>query len=160
MPETNEMTIDLPMSTPVPPLAPPMEFVMNNGYADSAAGVMSSGGDETAIAIGDVAEVSVHNDPSKITVYSTSISPVSYSDSDTLACFDVVFSVGINCGEGSSKTYQIVKRIGIDKLKIAAQVQNNQPVSVVENAPVKDVKKPVTESISHAKRMRTLAGLE
>ncbi len=131
--QVNEFSIDIPMSTPVPPLSPPVEYVQNNGYAGSAAAVMSPAGvgDDYAIAVGDVAETDSGMDASKITVYAGNISPVSYNDSDPIACFDVVFTVGMNC-DGQSKTYQVVKRIGIDKVKIAAQASAGAPVSVVE----------------------------
>jgi len=132
--QVNEFTIDLPMSTPVPPLSPPVEYVQDTGYGASApVAVMSPAGmgDDVAIAVGDVAETDPMLDPSKITVYAGNISPVSYNDTDPIACFDVVFTVGLNC-EGASKTYQVVKRIGIDKCKLAMQASSGAPVSVVE----------------------------
>lgn len=131
--QVNEFSIDLPMSSPVPPMSPSADYVMNNGYDTAPAGVMSTSGsgDDVAIAIGDVADTDSSMDASKITVYAGTISPVSYSDTDPIACFDVVFTVGMNC-DGSSKTYQVVKRIGIDKVKIAAQASAGAPVSVVE----------------------------
>lgn len=131
--QVNEFSIDIPMSSPVPPMSPPVDYVQNNGYDTTAASVMSPAGmgDDVAIAVGDVAESDPSMDPSKITVYAGNISPVSYSDTDPISCFDVVFTVGINDG-GSSKTYQVVKRIGIDKIKIAAQASAGAPVSVVE----------------------------
>ena len=147
--KVSEMTIDLPMSTVVPPLASPVaqsfaqpvDYVMNNGYDTAAAGVMSpsSYGDDDAIAIGDVAEADPAMDASKITVYAGSISSVSYSETDPIACFDVIFTVGMNCG-GRSETYQVVKRIGIDKVKIAAQASAGSPVSVVESKETPEAK--------------------
>lgn len=94
-------------------------------------------------------------DPSTITVYSNSITPVQAGGTDEeTACFDVVFSVGIMC-DGISKTYQMVKRIGIDKRKIAQEAACSVPVSVVEAN-----SSAVMEAAATAKRFRRLAGLE
>jgi 2-hydroxychromene-2-carboxylate isomerase len=116
---------------------------------------MASAGD-TSMAIGSPAPATM--DPKMITVYANSINPISYSgEADGVAAFDIVFSVGVNCGD-SSKTYQVVKRIGIDKARIAAEVENAQPMSIVEAqpAPVVEEKKQV---ITEVQRMRRLAGL-
>lgn len=155
--QVNEFSLDIPMSSPVPPLAPPVDYVMNNGYGAAPVGVMSPSGmgDDVAIAVGDVADTDSTMDPSKITVYAGAISPVSYADSDPISCFDVVFTVGINV-DGASKTYQVVKRIGIDKCKIAAQASAGAPVSVVE-AKAEPKQKP---RISEVQQFRRLAGLE
>jgi hypothetical protein len=67
-----------------------------------------------------------------ITVYSQSITPTAYNQEDAMASFDIVFSVGVRCGDGSSKTYQVVKRISLDKCKLAAEAETSTPVSVVE----------------------------
>jgi hypothetical protein len=94
-------------------------------------------------------------DCKNISVYANSITPVSYGAVDTVAAFDIVFSVGVNCGD-STKTYQVVKRIGIDKSKLAATAQSSMPVSIVEakSAALKE------EAAATAKRFRRLAGLE
>jgi hypothetical protein len=92
---------------------------------------------------------------SDITIYSNSITPVQYNGSDEVACFDVVFSVGINC-DGVSKTYQVVKRIGIDKCKIAQEASCSTPVSIVESK--SEALKE--EAAATRKRFRRLAGLE
>ena len=162
--QVNEFSIDLPMSSPVPPMSPPVDYVMNNGYDTSAAGVMSAQGvgDDVAIAIGDVAETDSAMDASKITVYAGNITPVSYNDTDLIACFDVVFTVGMNC-DGQSKTYQVVKRIGIDKIKIAAQASAGAPVSVVESIKPVEVVKESQQSksgITDVQKFRRLAGLD
>ena len=167
--QVNEFSIDLPMtaaavSSPVPPMSPPVDYVMNNGYDTSAAGVMSASGagDDVSIAIGDVADTDSAMDPSKITVYAGSISSVSYGETDPIACFDVVFTVGMNC-DGRSETYQVVKRIGIDKVKIAAQASAGSPVSVVESVkPVEVVKesKQTKSVITDVQKFRRLAGLD
>lgn len=120
--------------------------------ADSA---MVAQGDMT-MAIGSPAPAAV--DPKMISVYANSINPISFSsDADGIAAFDVVFSVGVHCGD-SSKTYQVVKRIGIDKARIAAEVENAQPMSIVEaQAEVKP--DPTKYVLTEVERMRRLAGL-
>jgi len=120
--------------------------------ADSA---MAPAGDMT-MAIGSPAPAAV--DPKSITVYANGINAVSFSsDENGIAAFDIVFSVGVNCGD-SSKTYQVVKRIGIDKARIAAEVENTQPMSIVEA--VAEVKPDPTKYVlSEVERMRRLAGL-
>jgi hypothetical protein len=96
-------------------------------------------------------------DVSAITVYANTISPVTYAAAnDTIVAFDIVFSVGINCGD-STKTYQVVKRIGIDKCKLACEAESSTPVSVVE-AKKSDALKE--EAAATRKRFRRLAGLE
>ena len=162
--QVNEFSIDLPMTTPVSPMSTPTDYVQDIGYSSSAAAIMSPSGygDDVSIAIGDVADTDPALDASKITVYAGSISAVSYSESDPIACFDVVFTVGMNC-DGQSKTYQVVKRIGIDKIKIAAQASAGSPVSVVESVkPIKVVKESQqTKSvITDVQKFRRLAGLD
>ena len=106
-----------------------------------------------SIAIGSPAN---KYDASSVSVYAQSITPIAYQSADEVACFDVVFSVGINCGDGVSKTYQVVKRIGIDKCKIACEAECSVPVSVVESQ--QEEKKQA--GLAAAKRARILAGLE
>lgn len=95
-------------------------------------------------------------DASKITIYANNISSVNtMGEENGIVAFDIVFSVGINCGD-STKTYQVVKRIGIDKCKLAGDAERSTPVSVVEqqsNA-LKE------EAAATRKRFRRLAGLE
>lgn len=95
-------------------------------------------------------------DASSITVYANNISAVSYvASNDNIVAFDIVFSVGINCGD-STKTYQVVKRIGIDKCKLADEAESSTPVSVVEAK--SDALKE--EAAATRKRFRRLAGLD
>lgn len=132
---------------------------MDDGYANGEIASMQvelppmpiSSGD-SSIAIG--APVSVA--PVKnITVYANSITPTSYGDNDPVVSFDVVFSVGIFDETGATKTYQVVKRIGVDRQKIATDAEATTPVSIVEaKAPLKEDK-----SMSTA-RLRVLAGLK
>jgi hypothetical protein len=74
-------------------------------------------------------------DPSLVSAYAQSISPVTYQGGDAIAKFDVVFSVACTCPDsGNLSTYQVVKRIGIDRAKIGQEARNNVPVSIVEAA--------------------------
>lgn len=92
-------------------------------------------------------------DPSCVSVWAESITPVSPTDGG-IAVFDVVLSVGIRSEDGmTSKTYKVVKRIGMDKVKLASQAECSAPVSIVEQQKVDDAK-------ATAKRFRRLAGLE
>jgi hypothetical protein len=97
-----------------------------------------------------------------ISVYANSINAVSYDVSGEVACFDIVFSVGIMDSDGSAcKTYQVVKRIGIDKEKIAGEVKDSSPVTVVE-ASKPEPKKVINEGRSkpsELERFRRIAGL-
>ena len=106
-----------------------------------------------SIAIGT--PMASQQDARRITVYANNISPVSYNDDDPVVAFDVVFSVGIACDDGSTKTYQVVKRIGVDRKKIAADAESTTPVSIVE------AKKPLKENHNYSTaRFKTLAGLK
>ena len=142
---TNEMNlpvISVPMMSTDAPATVPAPVV---AYDDAQ---------DATIAVGS--PVSHHN-ASDVTVYANSINPISYNgEANGVAAFDIVFSVGIACGDGVSKTYQVVKRIGIDKCKIACEAESTTPVSIVENksAALKE------EAAATAKRFRRLAGLE
>lgn len=130
------------------------EVAVDPSYVGQSAAVMSSGAEDTTMAIGTPASVTPCE---RITVYANQITPIEYANSASpVACFDVVFSVGVQCEDGSCKTYQVVKRIGIDKCRIAAEVENSAPVSIVE-AKKPDEKVKVSEAVVRARR---LAGLE
>jgi len=89
-----------------------------------------------------------------VTVYANSINPVSYGDDDPIVAFDCVFSVGIVCPDtGSTKTYQVVKRIGVDRMKMAADAESTTPVSIVE------AKKP-GQFLTSTARLKALSGLK
>lgn len=95
-------------------------------------------------------------DPACISVYAESIVASGTYDAESPVCtFDVVFSVGIREGD-CSKTYRVVKRIGIDKVKLACEAECSTPVSVVEDKA--EARK--AEAAATAKRFRILAGLE
>lgn len=88
--------------------------------------------------------------PKRISVYAKSIDSVSYDDSNPIAYFDLTFSVNI-FDESFSKTYQVVKRIAIDREKLALEAGAGKEVSIVES------KEP---ALLNKKRARILAGLE
>jgi hypothetical protein len=92
-------------------------------------------------------------DPESVYVYANSINPVS-SVGTNITAFDVVFSVSCTCPDtGTTSTYQVVKRIGVDKMKMASAARSSTPVSIVES------KKPEQFNYS-ASRLKALAGLK
>lgn len=134
--EMNLPVISVPMAGEVQSDAPPPAEMAYDDATDSV--VVGSPTSEYA--------------PSQVTVYAQSITPNAYTAESVVATFDVVFSVGVMCEDGTSKTYQVVKRIGIDKCKLADEAMRTTPVSIVES------KKE--EAKATAKRFRILAGLE
>ena len=156
--QVNEFSLNLPVSA----VEPSVEFAVQPEYADQAAVVMAPVSQEPqpepSMTIGS--PVSAPVDPASVTVYANSINPISYNgDSTGIAAFDVVFSVGIACADGSCKTYQVVKRIGIDKCKIASEVENSAPMSIVE-AKIENTETAKPKLSESASRARRLAGLE
>ena len=132
--------------------------VDTSGVGPSTAVMTAPGSMDTSIAIGTPASPTPCE---RITVYAQSITPTEFSGgSNPVAAFDVVFSVGIQCDDGTCKTFQVVKRIGVDKCRIASEVENSTPVSIVEDKKPnskQDDKKQLAEAIYRA---RCLAGLE
>ncbi len=148
--QLDEFALNLPVNTTtdtVPAIA---------GTSQDAAVVVPSNDEvDTSMAIGNP---STDVDCSMVSVFVNNITPCNYGGAnDAVASFDVAFTVGINCEDGSCKTYQVIKRIGIDKSKIASDAMNSLPVSVVEAKKPADTKPQINES---AKRARQLAGLE
>lgn len=98
------------------------------------------------------------HDPSCVNVYAESITPADpygAGEPSAIAVFDVVFVVGVNEGT-CTKTYRVVKRIGIDRCKIACEAECSAPVSIVEEKS----EQRKAEAKETAKRFRKLAGLE
>lgn len=149
----NEFSLTLP-STDVGPedVAQFVAPAPSTQYADSTSVITPTNEPDETVVVGSPAVSS-----SQVTVYANSIQPVSIGDDGSgIAVFDVVFSVGIAPGDGTCKSYQVVKRIGIDKARIAVEVQQSTPMSIVEET--KAATKPmVNESVRRARR---LAGLE
>lgn len=146
MQKTNEMAINMPIISPSP---------MGDAAAEYEQGLPAV--DEPSIdpyvVIGSP-DNSRH--PSVVSVYAESItSSGSYDPESEVCTFDVVFSVGIREGD-TSKTYRVVKRIGVDKVKLACDAECSSPVSIVEHAT--EAKKAL--AAAQAKRFRQIAGLE
>jgi hypothetical protein len=124
-------------------------FDLDMSQIGQSTAVMSTGREpNTSIAIGTPAasmpceRITVHAQTIQTTDYGASSAPV--------ACFDVVFNVGVQCEDGSCRTYQIVKRIGVDKCRIAAEVEHSMPVSIVEE------KKADATSVVEEQRIKTI----
>ena len=110
--------------------------------------------EDPSIVVGTPSRV-IH-DPATISIYPDSITPSGvYSPESPVVTFDIVFSVGV-VEDGVSKTYRVVKRIGIDKCKLACDAECSAPVSIVEEK--SEARK--AEAAATAKRFRILAGLE
>ena len=94
-------------------------------------------------------------DPKSIYVYASSINPVSSMGESTIVSFDVIFSVSCTDSGGTTSTHQVVKRIGVDKMKMLNDAKMSTPISVVEaQAPVKT---PMGLSTA---RIKALAGIK
>lgn len=144
---TNEMAINLPMVSP----SPVGDTEAGDYYPSEVPTVEPE--IDTSVVIGSP-DNSRH--PSCVTVYADSITASgSYDPENGVCAFDVVFSVGIQDGD-TSKTYRVVKRIGIDKVKLACDAECSTPVSIVEH--MTEAKKAA--SAATAKRFRQIAGLE
>lgn len=92
-----------------------------------------------------------------VVVYADKISSVSFDETELIAFFDVTLCVAIIAEDGKSKTYQVVKRIGIDKQRIAAEAEKTIPITIVES------QQKITEDkqrVETVKRARRLAGLD
>lgn len=91
--------------------------------------------------------------PEAVSIYANSINPVSYMGDSAVVAFDVVFSVSCtDPRDGSISTYQVVKRIGVDKMKMANDAKMTTPISIVE------AKKPTITGTTE--RFKALAGLK
>jgi hypothetical protein len=121
-------------------------------YSDSSTSVMTSdGAEDETIAIG-----TPEPRAKTIAVYADSVASTEYCTApEGIATFDVVFNVTVTDDDGSYKTYKVVKRIGVNKAKLAAEVDNIAPVAVVEAADTKAEK----NKVSIVEQFRQLAGL-
>lgn len=99
--------------------------------------------------------------PERVSVYFDSCTQSSYNDTDPVISFDLVFCVSVfnntEANEICQKTYKVVKRIGIDRCKIAVDAQSSVPITVVES-----VKEAAPSSVTSniKQEFRRLAGLE
>lgn len=95
-------------------------------------------------------------DPESVYVHANSINPVSSMSKDNNVAFDVVFSVSCTCPDtGAAQTFQVVKRIAVDKMKMAHEAKSTSNVSVVESKPAE--KFAMSESVQ---RWKTIAGIK
>lgn len=97
-------------------------------------------------------------DPESVYVYANSINPASTAGDGNMVAFDVIFSVSMSTPDtGTSHTFQVVKRICVDKMKMAHEAKMSTPVSVVES--VKPEPEKFAMNVSTA-RFKQLAGLK
>jgi hypothetical protein len=142
--QLNELSINLPVVSVAPITDEPK--VADGAYSTEITSVDDDEAKDSSYAF----------DPFKVTIYVESIRPTEYGSTDKIACFDLVLSVGIFCDDGKTKTYSLVKRIAMDKERIAKQAECGAPISIVEKqAEAKGILATPTLS-----RLRRLAGLE
>lgn len=91
-----------------------------------------------------------------IYVYANSVTGGSDVPGSNITTFDVTFTVSCTCPEsGKYTTYQMIKRIGVDKVKMAAEAASTVPVSIVEGtrtaaqvkAEIKDVSSKIDKIV-------------
>jgi len=120
-----EMTVELPMAT--------------------------IGGDSAIASVETTTPTEI--DPDSVNVYALGVTNASTSEGNILA-FDVNFSVSFTCPDtGTFSTYQVIKRIGVDKMKMVHEAKMSTPITIVE------AKKPET-FVHSADRIKALAGLK
>lgn len=108
---------------------------------------------DSSITVGTPGQV---HSPACVSVYAESIAACgAYDPTCGVATFDIVFNVGVLEGN-TSKTYRVVKRIAIDKCKIACEAECAPPISVVETK----AEEKKAETAAAVKRFKILAGLE
>lgn len=133
---------------------------MDDSYANGEGSVSFATQDEMpdeTVVIGNPEPEICSSDKRNINIFASSINATEYTVmANGIASFDVVFSVNITDEVGNTKTYQVVKRIGVDKCKMAAEAESGTPVSIVETKKVVEQKPVLTE----AQRFKRLAGLE
>lgn len=94
-----------------------------------------------------------------IGVYVDSANVVNYDPSNPMVCVDMVMTVTITPpGSGATSSYKMVKRISMDKVKLACQAECETPISVVEEETPEQVDKMMAEFYA-AQRARELSGL-
>jgi len=94
--------------------------------------------------------------PEHVYVYANGITLVSSAPDSTIVSFDVVFSV--NCTDpnsGAVSAYQVVKRIGVDKMKMVNDAKMSTPISIVEAKAATKTPMGLTTA-----RIKALAGLK
>lgn len=96
-----------------------------------------------------------------ISVYMDSAQVTNYDPRSPIVQIDMVLSVSISdpAGTGCSNTYKMVKRVAMDKCKLACDAENLTPVTVVEDEEDPAEVKKIMEAFYHAQRAREIAGL-
>lgn len=94
-----------------------------------------------------------------INVYVDSATIANYNPEDPCVCVDLVLNVGVtNPITYATSNYKLVKRVSMDKVKLACQAELMTPVSVVEaTTPEQEAKKLAEAQAAH--RAKQLAGL-
>ena len=95
---------------------------------------------------------------SHISVYVDSAQVCNYSPEDRNVCVDLVLSVTCVTGEKSS-TYKVVKRLSMDKIKLACDAECQAPATVVESEDDPEEIAKLMEAFYAAERVRQIAGL-
>jgi hypothetical protein len=114
--------------------------------------VPASYADETMV----IGSPHMSHDASCISICAESIQPCGGYDPECEVCtFDVIFNVCIREGD-TSKTYRVIKRIGIDKIKLACDAECSAPISIVESK-TEALKEQASAT---TQRFRRLAGLD
>lgn len=121
---------------------------------DSVSFSTHDGAEDDTVTIGAPAPSTGYTDPSRVAITANTPKLNSFNSTHAVATFDIVFDVTIANDAGGFDSYQIVKRIGVDKCRIAEEARTNETVSVVES---KSAYKSITESQVY--KMRKLAGL-
>lgn len=99
-------------------------------------------------------------DSQHVSVFADTIKAVSYTSDSSVVAFDVVFSVTCSYPEtGKVETYQVVKRIGVDKMKLLNDAKSSVPISIVEQEQPKKELAPEKFIVSK-ERARAIAGLK
>lgn len=149
MSDLNEFAINLPMTQVAPTVAPVVPTVAPE-YDITA---------NTAIP----ADVNA-NECKHINVSVDSASVTNYDPHEPMVCVDLVLNVNItedghDGGIGKTSTYKIVKRLSMDRVKLALQAEHMQPYQVLEDQDdPAEVEKMMAEFYA-AQRARELVGL-
>jgi hypothetical protein len=131
MPTVNEFTMNLPVSTVGP-------------VVDMTA----------AVAVPPDVDTTKHD---HINVYVDSASAVNFNPADPSVLVDLVLSVSIcDYNAGSSKSYKLIKRLSLDKCKLACEAEGVTP-HVVES--LEEDFTEIMEAFYAAKRAREVAGI-
>jgi hypothetical protein len=97
---------------------------------------------------------------SHITVSCDSASVTNYNPDEPNVCVELVLSVNVrNDAMGSSSNYKLIKRLKMDKCKLAYEAESHTPVSVVEDQEDQLVVAQEMNEFYAKKRARELSGL-